>query len=326
MRSTPLFTLILCILALFFFAGCGGGGGGGGGGSPGTGSKVHLQFTQAGSMARSAARVAAASALASPSSVDFEEGDLKTTRTYLFILKNTGTVAATNVVLSSTNSAVHVSPSTIGILQPEGAGGVQPVIQVTVEHGVSATGAGYADTLAGGRMEFNISATSAEVTATASVGVNVKVASITASFLGEPTDLRDGQNGYANPIATQNGTVVPAQYIGYYTGASATKLGGMATVTNTGNVPVTIVAHAHDPYPAPALFLPTSTVTIEPGETVSVNGFAQWYGGTPGVDDGIMVVFQVNSDGVEFDSSVMPHADASGAWWSVFTAEQAPAG
>jgi hypothetical protein len=65
--------------------------------------------------------------------VDFDLGDLNTTDTYLFVLKNTGTSDVTNVVLVSDNPNVTVTPSRIGVLQPDGQGGVVPVIKVSIQ-------------------------------------------------------------------------------------------------------------------------------------------------------------------------------------------------
>lgn len=88
---------------------------------------------------------------------DFEMGDLNKTSTYLFELRNTGT-QATNVILVSDNPAVTIVPSSIGIISNSGSGGMIPIIQVTVAHGISPNGIGSAPTLPAGRLSFTIEA------------------------------------------------------------------------------------------------------------------------------------------------------------------------
>ncbi len=144
------------ILSLFILvcAGCGASGGGKpvSVGTPGglqlVGTKTHAstQVTRAMAVLASAEVVAA----------DFEMGDLNKTSTYLFELRNIGTTNLTNIALTSDNPAVTIVPSSIGIISSSGSGGIIPIIQVTVAHGLSPNGIGPAPTLAPGRLVFTI--------------------------------------------------------------------------------------------------------------------------------------------------------------------------
>ncbi len=299
MRSSSFFPALLALLTIVFVAGCGGGGGGGTSSGGGSGPGPHLQFSSAGDIAHSL-RTAAVGPKAA--GADFEEGDLQTTHTYLFVLKNTGASAATDVVLSSSNPAVHVSPSTIGILQPEGAGGVSPVIQVTVEHGVSAAGAGYAPTLPAGRLQFTISATSAAVTASASVGMNVEVARFTATYHGNAVDLTGGVDGTLNVVTSASVTSAYAYYESGPVPADHTLI-----ITNTGNVSLTLTSYG---VPSSGTVRPPlESRVIAPGATDSVSAYLD-------SSSNLVIPFSVDSDGTEFDPSALPHAQPDGKWWA----------
>ncbi len=303
MRS---FTLLSTIIALTFaLAGCGGGGGGAGTTGGSTGHGATLRFVDSGASATRSA------ATRSVGSADFEEGNLLSTRTYLFILKNTGTTAAHDITLASDNPAVHMTPSTIGILQPEGSGGVEQVIQVSVEHGVSAVGAGFAPTLPAGRLVFNISATSAEVSASATVGLTVQLAKFTVVYDSVAQDL-------SAPLITADfvtpGGAKPLNfYDQFYTTPPSTE--GIAVIHNTGNVDLTVITYTLSG--VGALYTPSATQAIAPGATFAYDG---------DVDSGAAVIhIKIDSGGTEFDSN-LPHAAPDGAWWALFSSEPSPAG
>ncbi len=310
MRSSlRLVTLALLVLSFFALWGCGGGGGGGSG-SPATSSGAHLHFSAAGDIP-SHATIRLATSLAVSSSADFEEGSLKSTRTYLFVLKNTGTTAAHDIVLTSDSPSVHLSPATIGILQPEGSGGVAPVIQVTVEHGVSADGVGYAPTLAAGRLQFNITATSTEVTASASVGMNVQVAAFAATFHGAAFDLDNDLTGTLNGVVP--GASVDFYSYSEYVGSSpADRTLG---ITNTGNVPLTITTYVTPS--SGSVLLQSEVQTIAPGASGSFNAES-------GGSWDMQLRFKVDSAGTEFANPGTPHAQPDGAWWAAFQTGLAP--
>jgi len=101
----------------------------------------------------------AASAVDAPQA-DYELGNLDKTSSYLFLLMNTGNAAATNVVLTCDNPAVTLVPGVIRILSPTSSGGVQPVVQVIIQHGLSAIGTGTAPTLPDGRLVITLVAIS----------------------------------------------------------------------------------------------------------------------------------------------------------------------
>lgn len=65
----------------------------------------------------------------------FDLGDLRGTKNYYFILENTGQTPITNISLTSNDTTIDVSPSSIIRLDPKGTSGVIPIIKVTINHG-----------------------------------------------------------------------------------------------------------------------------------------------------------------------------------------------
>jgi len=140
--------------------------------------------------------------LAAASATDFNFGDIPSTQTYLFELRNTGLVAVHDINIASDNPAVRVTPSTIGVLPTEGTGSVIPIISVQVIHGVGMNGYGSAATLTPGSFTFHLTANGLDaynntINTGASVALNVQVASFEV-WAGD-TD----STGYVYPATLQ---------------------------------------------------------------------------------------------------------------------------
>lgn len=230
-----------------------------------------------------APRVMAAAPIAG---VDFDLGELKTTDTYLFVLKNTGTEDVTNVVLSSDNPDVTVTPSRIGVLQPDGQGGVVPVIKVSVQHGISQSGLRDTPLLSPGATLFNVTATGdAGVTAQASMGVTVLVANFDIVFnsyawnLDYVTDC----NWALYPELSSTATTELAELVGttqfsrwvseaaYYPEVAIS--GHTCVIRNTGNANLVVTLYSHldaDGNDVGTATTVLETVTITAGSTYTV--------------------------------------------------------
>lgn len=132
----------------------------------------------------------------------FDVGDVKTTTTYLFMLRNTGSIPISNIHLVTDNPSIEVSPAAIQILSPDGTGGLSPIIQVTVLHGSGAGHFGYAPQLAAGALAFHITATGMStggtVLADANISGTVRLAAAQVEIADELMDYNGRPAGIAN--------------------------------------------------------------------------------------------------------------------------------
>lgn len=211
--------------------------------------------------------------------VDFDLGDLPSTDTYLFVLKNTGQSEVQNVVLAADNPAVVITPSRIAVLQPEGAGGVVPVIKVTIQHGKSASGLTDAPLLEPGALVFNISATGdSGAPATASIGVTAQVAKfvmICNGYSWDPvyTDYDDwnsptgGQSRYSTQTFYRYNSDTFREW---YASTVSPVVARTFALTNTGNAVLDVTLWQYVPMQDVAS-CPSITVHIQPGETYDVD-------------------------------------------------------
>jgi hypothetical protein len=213
--------------------------------TPVVGKYARLQFASTDVNVRSMARSVSKSATVA----DFEIGNIDKTSTYMFLLQNSGNVSATDIQLSSDNPAVTIVPSQIGILSPTFQGGIQPIIQVTVQHGLSGGGTGIAPVLDAGRLFFTISANATDnLSASATLGLNVRVSSYTLksalSDFGVGTRIWGVDCVASNRVAA----VSPSWLVwnintDTFWGQSTLGIDGSlfvptAQVTNTGNAPI----------------------------------------------------------------------------------------
>lgn len=132
----------------------------------------------------------------------FDVGDVKTTTTYLFMLRNTGSIPISNIRLVTDNPSIEVNPAAIQILSPDGTGGLSPIIQVTVLHGSGAGHFGYAPQLAAGPLAFHITATGMStggtVLADANISGTVRLAAAQVEIPDEQMDYNGRPAGVAN--------------------------------------------------------------------------------------------------------------------------------
>jgi hypothetical protein len=245
---------ILFIIAMLC-VGCGGSN------SANSTSGAKLVFSKAGDGERAilmASRAVAATA-SEIAWVDFNLGDIGATTTYLFMLRNTGSEPATNVVLTSDNPAVKVSPGIIAVLEPEGVAGLLPIIRVTVQHGAQASGIGTAPILPMGDMVFNITASSENgAFVSAELGGVVRVASYEVHS--------PGRNIVGFPVLMtelETGEVISANQWGGVWPTSAT-----AGIINTGNTPLTLDVSFCANIDRTYEMAYDSTVILAPGETM----------------------------------------------------------
>lgn len=217
---------------------------------------ANLVFTQTGDGDRATIRTARAAAANSESAApaDFELGNIDATTTYLFMLRNTGSVAATSITITTDNPAVKVSPGVIGLLQPEDVGGLQPIIRVTVQHGLQSTGLGNAPILARGELRFTLSATAtSNVFASAVLEGNVRVASYELRVPSNFERVRLSARDEFGVEYSADGRV--GQSIG-----SAT-----TSIVNTGNAPLYLERSICDSVDSKYNTFIDSIVTVEPG-------------------------------------------------------------
>lgn len=260
---------------------------------------------------------------------DFQLGDIKATTTYLFMLRNTGITPVTNIQLATTNSSVEIVPNTIGILSPDGQGGLAPIIQVTVKHGSGANNFGYAPLLTAGDISFNISASGADaqstVLASATLRGYVRVANFTIKKLpyagtvvtdqaatpSESVDLRatSGNGGY---FETGYEVDTP-MYDDYYMTASAPDAtrGISRLLTNTGNTD--LVINLDDAVQVAGSSRVTGvtrvTVTVAPGDTFAFRTSLFTDGSNPGFYAQYMSAICVWSQGTVYVPAGLPPVD-----------------
>ena len=205
----------------------------------------------------SVAKFAAADASTIPGT-EFDYGNIASTSTYFFELKNVGGLDINNVTITTDNAATVVSPNKLGLLPTEGSGSVVPLIAVQVLHGVGLNGYGTADTLPPGDFSFNLTAAGVDTGSnpiSASVKINLVVQVANLELWAGDKLLRVGISNNPNSIeqnakvstAYSNFDKIPAT--GWWftenyqaiTGAPDPATTRIVTAKNTGNVP--IIAH-----------------------------------------------------------------------------------
>jgi hypothetical protein len=271
-------------------------------------------------------------------SVDYEMGDLKKTSTYLFILKNNGNSDASNIQLSCDNPNVTMIPSSIGILSPVSAGGVQPVIQVTVQHGYNATGIGTAPTLSSGRLTFTISASVAEPSngqnngnASAILGMTVRNTKLTiaAGYNANSNGNAQCTNANAEGVVSRKtnssyGTITASQWslwsptfwgaITAPSGDTALQIASIAPiiVSNTGNSQLFVDVYrgyGSDEAINYLSFVSLTTIVIGASEEITPQIV------TEGVGQMAWTLLRIHGEGAVFDSTGNFQPDSNGDLW-----------
>jgi len=82
--------------------------------------------------------------------VSFDLGNLKASKSFYFILSNTGDTSLTNITIESNNENFEVFPKSIEKLAPAGQDGVVPLLELGIIHGNRLNGLGFQSLLAMG--------------------------------------------------------------------------------------------------------------------------------------------------------------------------------
>ena len=336
------------IILAFLLFGCGSDGGGATiYPSTPVAKSAHLSFSTM-NAPQTQARIAAArtmsvSTITDPSqTADYEMGDLDKTSTFLFTLQNTGDIPAAGIQLTSDNPNVVMVPNRIGVLDPVSRGGIQPVIQVTVQHGLSASGTGSAPVLPAGRLAFNISAATTGISASASLGMTVRVTNYTittqlAANNGAGIQLTysnsEGQGNlttslFGAPACTSWNTMDSSIW-----GVAPSTLDPAITsptdnrITNTGNAPITVqrylVTQLSNWLQVWHQDTDLGDLVVQPGDSVTVVRTTMFAAtdissGVAGVVYGRSVI-RIQASTVTAPGA--PISDATGAFWAVIDQE-----
>jgi hypothetical protein len=207
--------------------------------------------------------------------VAYNVGFIDSTTTYLFMLKNTGNLPATNIQLTSDNPAVRISPGTIGVLEPEGVSSLAPIIKVTVQHGLNASGIGSTALLSRGELVISMTASGSQGAFTSTtIGGYVRVA-----------DMRMIEGSPANTL-----------YEWTLPGGRSLRSQNSSTPTlweNLGNSPVTVERYGLN---ADSTLYALDTITVDPNETYRpLDDIDTW-----NPDNGIYwILYNFNTNGVQ---------------------------
>ena len=282
----------------------------------------------------------------------FDFGNMPSTQTYLFELKNTGSLDVDNVSISTDNPSVAIcTPSNIGVLPTQGTGGVVPLLEVQVLHGVGQNNYGLAPTLPMGSFSFVLTANGTDtagnaVVASCEVDLNVLVANFTLLDNNGNVVNSDGQTSLNQKLPDSinfwtsmtppvfplygwwygmNGSIQQPQipdmsYPAYY------------QVQNTGNVDLTVndLGNYYDTFDVQV----PQTVSIPAGTTVEVhpnfNHDPNSLWATTWLNNNfeIHVPVVINPKNVVFDSSMNNRPDLDGncyiAWRYYYTFPPVP--
>ena len=221
MKLTSINSILLLLLTLFV-VGC----------STKTSNPVEPISTivsKTGRFAISYADGMAKTATSSTDSVYFDLGDLRGSKSFYFILENVGSTNIDSITLSSSDSSIDVTPSTISVLTPQGQSGILQTVKVTINHGtVLENGVGSKPLQPMGELfkYLNIQGKSADTT----INLNLKMRLY--SYVMNISMYSDSENiDFYNPVNVGYSFLsVPAYY--YKT------IDSVWTVKNTGNVPI----------------------------------------------------------------------------------------
>lgn len=240
-------------------------------------------------------RIPAADVASTPGSSEssFNFGALPSSATYLFELKNTGTLAINNVsIVSDAPEVVVLTPSQIAVLPTEGTGSVVPLLQAQVLHGVGMNGYGSSPTLQPGDHTYKITATGTDsnnnqVVAVATIHVFVHVADVevwhgttdSAGTLHPAEKLAFGTSGWSvadtkNYHTQSNFTHIPQS--GWWFALKQWQLDSMAstsqervfTVKNKGNIPLTVTNYGSSL--VNGVTITPQTFTVAAGESLDI--------------------------------------------------------
>jgi hypothetical protein len=167
----------------------------------------------------------------------FELGDLRATSDFFFLLYNNSDETITSVTLESNAAAFQVSPASMEALAPQAGVGVLPIVRVSAVHGINVSGIGIDDLMPMGTNEadITISGTSSEGqdSLTVHLAVNAMVMDISLFNGGQEVDLLSHSGARSS---TKGGLGFIRRYLNMTD----------PSITNTGNVPITVTYYLDD--------------------------------------------------------------------------------
>jgi hypothetical protein len=212
--------------------------------------------------------------IAVPATVAYNVGAIDSTTTYFFMLRNTGGLPAFGVTITADDPAVVISPSTIGMLEPDGLSALTPIIKVTVTHGVQPSGIGMADLLPPGLFIAGMTASaSSGVFTQTTIGGVVRIADVQLENCYMHNETRETEVG-TGQILFWRELVRPRDQV------SATSADGIwgPRVRNTGNSPLFIDIYDWTDDGFGGQFPFDRTLVLQPGEYYDPlpDGYVPW--------------------------------------------------
>jgi hypothetical protein len=187
----------------------------------------------------------------------FDLGELRASRSYYFILSNTGDTDITDITLTSSSPAFSVEPSSIDALPP-GGGAIIPIIRISAVHGVAVDGVGLAPLLPPGQTTATISVRGTttvdgppDVQLDVTLRVDAKVMDVELRSGTQIIDLTQPSGS----ISTNLGGLGFARAY-FYTPANGAQL------TNTGNIDIDVTYYNGRVVSGHATASPNQTVPV----------------------------------------------------------------
>lgn len=280
--------LILCAIA-----GCGGGGGGSPTAAPGALSFVYAGTPRAGDAV-------------------IDVGNIPTTTTLNFGLKNTGGTTVANVAILTPDPTRYVpSVGTIASIAP----GATATFTLTIVNGRNVTNTGPGPTLHDVVLpRITLGADSATADTSVTVAFTPLWADFAVSWIGSNMPLlvpASRVSMFANGASRST-----AQYTSYFTGSVPSATNAFS-ISNQGVVPITV-------HP---LVFNSSSGYYEPSGSITISAYGTWTAFTSDTNAGNPIMrFAVDSAGTVFHSEHIAEPDPSGVWYGIMQALPAPPG
>ncbi|MGL1886206.1 MAG: hypothetical protein OCD76_06800 [Reichenbachiella sp.] len=203
-------------------------------------------------------RINSTSRLAQTSEISFDLGQIKETRELGFLLTNQGETSIFDVVISSSNSSFAIFPTSISELKPlifvdnQSSLGLIPLINLTIIHGISPTGVGYAETLPAEINDAIITFEGKTLNGSDTVDVELEIDVIVSALIMDIELKSDGEIvDLTKPVAISKGLM--AGKVNHY------NVGSNQEIKNIGNVKILLTVDS------------SAQVELNPSEAYSFN-------------------------------------------------------